>query len=83
MLPSRLTKMTLIRLVCISSSRIRSSALTTCCCIGMVCSRRWMITSESVATMGRLSLAEFRTKELRTSYPAVRSWLSPSCLSRG
>lgn len=75
-----MARMTLIKLVCISSRSMRSSALTTCCCIGMVCSRRWRMTSERVATIARLSLAELRTKELRTSYPAVRSWLSASCL---
>lgn len=34
------TSTTLVMLVCISSKVMRSSTLTTCCCMGIVCSRR-------------------------------------------
>lgn len=77
----RRTKSTLAKLVCNSSSVIRSSTLTTCCCIETVCSSLWSTTSERVATMGKESLAALVTNEFKTSYAAVRSWLSTSVLN--
>ena len=66
--------------VWISSSVSRSSTETTCCCIGIVFARRSITTSLRFATSWTLSLAALVTKALRTSYAAVRSWLS--CVSQ-
>lgn len=61
------TNKALARLVWISSSVLRSSTLTICCCMGIVFSIRCKIMSDNLATMGRLSLAALVTKVFKTS----------------